>query len=155
MANRETASTENHDTFLPLLDLLTSPNVFPQPLTSLTSKAIHDVSVRALLDNGHLSDPGALESFELSLSLHAASPKIEALYEFYRDHKLAEVPLINGEAVDACTGSWVEWYGHRVCSVDTLRALIEGTSELANSSLAVVCVSLLNSTALHNLFCSL
>lgn len=141
ISNRETASTENQDTFLPLLDLLTSPDVFPQPLTSLDSKTIHDISVRALLDKGYLSEPGALESFELSLSLHAASPKIEAFYEFYRDQKLAEVPLADGESLDACSGSWVGWYGRRVCSVDILRALVEDTSGLANGSLAAVCVS--------------
>lgn len=132
------------------MELLTSPDVFPRTLSSLSSKTIHDVSVQTLLKSGYLSEPGALDSFELSLSLHAASPKIEAFYEFYRDYKLAEVPLVDGELLDSCTGSWVEWYGRRVCSVDTLRRLVEtGTSESGNATGAFVCVHVLNLTGLN------
>jgi UDP-glucose:glycoprotein glucosyltransferase len=115
--------------------------VFLQSLETLTNKAIHDVSVRTILNHGYLSQPGALDSFEISLSLHAASPKIEALYEYYRDNKLADTPLVDGESADDCTGSWVEWYGRRVCNVDTLRRLIElSTSELQSETSAFVYV---------------
>ncbi|KAF8587209.1 glycosyltransferase family 24 protein [Ramaria rubella] len=137
----ESASVEQHDTFFHLLDLLTSPEVFPQPLASLTPEAIHDASVQTLVKNGYLSEPGALESFELSLSLHAASPKIEAYYQYFRDHRLAETPLVDEELTDDCTGSWVEWYGRRVCSVDTLRHLVEvDTLDAGNDTNRSVCV---------------
>ena len=125
------------------MDLLTSPDVFPQSLTSFTSEAIHDASVQTLLSNGYLSEPGALDTFELSLSLHASSPKIEAFYDYYHDHKLADVPFVDGELIDYCTGSWVDWYGRRVCSVDTLRRL-SSTLESGNLSSTFVCVDLLN-----------
>jgi UDP-glucose:glycoprotein glucosyltransferase len=127
-----------------LLDLLTSPEVFSESLASLASEAIHEASVRTLSENGYLSEPGALDSFELSLALHAASPKLEAFYQYYQDHKLAQTPLIDGELLDDCSGSWVDWYGHRVCSVDTLRHLVEvKTLEAANDTMAFVCVDIL------------
>ena len=100
--------------------------------------------MRTLLNRGYLSEPGALDTFELSLSLHAASPKIETYYEFYRDHKLAEAPLVDGEVFADCTGSWVEWDGRRVCSVKTLEHLVDSsTSKGASGS---VCVSGLHAT---------
>ena len=124
--------------------------MFPDSLASLPSEAIHEASVRILLENGYFAQPGALETFELSLALHAASPKIETFFQFYRDHKLSQIPIVDGELLEDCTGSWVDWYGHRVCTVDTLRHLVEvKTLEAANDTKAFVCVDILITSGVY------
>ncbi|KAF8524348.1 UDP-glucose:Glycoprotein glucosyltransferase-domain-containing protein [Hysterangium stoloniferum] len=128
----ESAYMEHNDAFFPLLDILTSSELLPDQLASSSSQAIYDTSVRALLQNGYLSEPGAKDTFNLSLALHSTSPKIEAYYQYYRDRDLEHTPLADGETVDRCTGSWIEWKGRRVCSVDTFRRLIEFDSARAN-----------------------
>ena len=73
--------------------------------------------LKAALAHGYLSDPGELASFEMSLALHTALPKLEAVFQYYTD-------LHNTE--DRCNGgSWVDWYGQTVCDPASLKKLVD------------------------------
>ncbi|EJD40203.1 hypothetical protein AURDEDRAFT_70440 [Auricularia subglabra TFB-10046 SS5] len=109
----ESAALENPASYFGVLDLLTSDEALPS--TTLTSQAIYESSIELLATHGFLSEPGSRESLELALALHAATPKIEAFYQYHSD--------LNIKA-PAC-GSYVEWYGERVCDAATLRRLVE------------------------------
>lgn len=120
---------EYEPSFFPVLDLLTAPETFSNSSSTPSDKEVYDTSVRTLLKSGYLSEPGALDTFELSLAVHASSPKIEAYYNYYRDHDLSQMAQADGEKSEDCMGSWVFWYGQRVCSLKTLRRLIEAEQE--------------------------
>lgn len=122
--SRETISSENTDLFFPALDLLTSPNAFPEPIVSLNAKALYDASLRLLEENHFLSSPGFLNTLEMSIALHTCSPTIQAYYEYYRDRGLENTRLSAGESTDDCTGSWVLWNDTKVCSVKTLDTIL-------------------------------
>ncbi len=81
-------------------------------LRKLAPEAVHQLTIQTALSLGYLQEPGALASVELQLSLHAAAPKIQAFYQFYEDQHL-------DSAEDGC-GSWVDWYGERICDIETL-----------------------------------
>ncbi|KAJ7032380.1 UDP-glucose:glycoprotein glucosyltransferase-domain-containing protein [Mycena alexandri] len=121
----ETVSLENPDAFFPFVDRVTDPDTLPssQPLTN---EAVHHFALQVAVSSGFLSEPGAIAAVEMSLGLHAATPKIEAFYHHYLTH-----------TEDPKCGSWVDWYGEVVCDVDKLAQLagIE-TIDPANSSLA-------------------
>ncbi|KIJ36946.1 hypothetical protein M422DRAFT_260570, partial [Sphaerobolus stellatus SS14] len=136
----ETAAVEQDAAFFQILDTLTAPESFSKSSASLTNAKVYETAIDTLLKHGYLSEPGALDTFELSLALHTASPNIEAYYEFYGDNALSETPLSEGEEPERCTGSWVDWYGRRVCSVETLRRLVgvadeDSASEFQNVKL--------------------
>lgn len=80
---------------------------------------------------GYLQGPGTYASAELQIALHAAAPKVQAFYQFYADQRYSY------EQSEGC-GSWVDWYGERVCDVDTLARLaghetIDSASQTSNS----------------------
>ncbi|KNZ76128.1 UDP-glucose:glycoprotein glucosyltransferase [Termitomyces sp. J132] len=107
----ETIALENPDTFFPLLDKLTDPDVLPTP-EKLTPEAAHQAVMEIAAVNGYLTEPGSLAAVELNLALHAATPKIEAFYNHYLDHHN------NTKGTDC--GSWIEWYGEVVCDIEQL-----------------------------------
>ena len=91
------------------------------------------------VSSGFLQQPGALAATELQLALHAAAPKIRAYYQFYDDHNFS---------IDNDCESWVDWYGERVCDLETLRRLasqesIESLDMPLNSSTSYVSIILL------------
>lgn len=51
---------------------------------------------------------------EATLSLHSSMPRLEAAYQYYSDNQA-------GRGADC--GSWVDWYGEVVCTVETLQRL--------------------------------
>ncbi|TDL22772.1 hypothetical protein BD410DRAFT_769716 [Rickenella mellea] len=123
----ESVAVENSDAFFPLLEALTAQN------TPTTQQAIHEFALETAVSLGYLKEPGALASAELHIALHAATPKIQAFYQYYADQHFAEI--------SNCT-SWVDWYGERICDLDTLMRLvghesIESTAR--NSSESYVC----------------
>lgn len=70
---------------------------------------------------------------DLQLALHAAAPKVQAFYQFYKDERFDldlsfdTEEMEGGESKkdgksEGCE-SWVDWYGERVCDVDTLARL--------------------------------
>ncbi|TFK19735.1 hypothetical protein FA15DRAFT_759842 [Coprinopsis marcescibilis] len=110
----ETVGLENPDAFFPFLDLITDPEVLHSS-TSLSPEAIHQASLKVAVSKGLFAKPGSLSNVELQLALHAASPKIEAFYNYYTSY-VNKTLACNG-------GSWVDWYGEVVCDVDTLKKL--------------------------------
>ena len=79
-----------------------------------------------------LQKPGSLAFADITLALHAATPKIEAFYQYYTDHHA------NKELGEGCE-SWVDWYGQIVCDLETLEKLVDvDTIDQATSHPCVV-----------------
>ncbi|KAG6833463.1 hypothetical protein H0H87_006830 [Tephrocybe sp. NHM501043] len=125
----ETIALEAPEAFFPLLDKLTDPEVLALP-EKLTPEAVHQAVLGIATTSGYLTEPASLATVELSLALHAATPKIEAFYNHYIDHHN------NTQGTDC--GSWVEWYGEVICDIETLVKLagvetIDPTSKTSSS----------------------
>lgn len=90
-------------------------------MAKLSPEAIHEFAFRTAVSLGYLEQPGALESAQLQVALHAAAPKIQAYYQFFED----QYPTYESES--EC-GSWVDWYGERICDLDTLARLVSHES---------------------------
>lgn len=110
---RETIAIEEPHSFFPLLDAFTHPQLSPHAQSKTDQETYKDAIDHALA-LGYLSEPGELAAFEMTLALHSSVPRVEAAYEYYL-----------GSQVDRAAecGSWVDWYGHVVCDVETLRTL--------------------------------
>jgi hypothetical protein len=119
---RETASLDQPSVFFPLVDLFTSPNVFPKPLSTLPPEAIHQAATDVAQSNGFFREPDSLPAFQLALALHSASPKLEAFYQYYNDRNLGDIPSLSDIPAEEC-GSWVDWYGKRICTTQELAAV--------------------------------
>ncbi|KAL6299204.1 glycosyltransferase family 24 protein [Sparassis latifolia] len=110
----EAIATENDEAFFPLLDTLTNPEVpIPSPHTP---EVVHRSAFEAAISEGFLSRPGEYASVQMDLALHTATPKIEAVYQYYTDRHAARTASVHN---DDC-GSWVDWYGQVACDVQTL-----------------------------------
>ncbi|THH06125.1 hypothetical protein EW145_g4303 [Phellinidium pouzarii] len=133
----ESISAEEPGTFFPLLDALATSDALP-PLDTLSPEAIHQATLQTAVALGFLQEPGALASVELQIALHAAAPKVQAFYQFYRYADQRGGPSFSSEAgreageekgkkgessLDPNCVSWVDWYGERVCDVETLARL--------------------------------
>ena len=67
---------------------------------------------------GLLPKAGSLAFADINLALHAATPKIEAFYQYYTDHHG------NKDLGEGCE-SWVDWYGQVVCDLEALEKLAD------------------------------
>ncbi len=119
---RETAALHQPSLFFPLVDLLTDPSTFPKPLSTLSPEAIHQAATDVAQSSGLFREPDSLPAFQLALALHSASPKLEAFHQYYRDRNLGDIPLPSGTLAEEC-GSWVDWYGNRICTRQELAAV--------------------------------
>ena len=63
-------------------------------------------------DDGHITDPDALSSFQFALSIHSAAPRIEAHYHYY-DTSVEPSMMI---AQDAACPVWVHFDKKQYCS---------------------------------------
>jgi len=117
MIPRESISIENEHAFFPLLDSLTDPNT-PPSVHTLSSEATHGLAVETASRLGLLQKTGSLAFADINLALHAATPKIEAFYQYYTDHHG------NKELGEGCE-SWVDWYGQVICDLETLEKLAD------------------------------
>lgn len=106
-------------------DTLTNPSslapnsediLFVVPASKRTAEQTYLGSITRLTLAGIFSAPGSLHSFDLSLSLHAATPAIEAFYQYYN-----EVLELKGKPNQASCSSWVDWKGERICDEETLK----------------------------------
>ncbi|RXW17921.1 hypothetical protein EST38_g7933 [Candolleomyces aberdarensis] len=109
----ETFALEDAESFYPLLDLLTNREVLPS--VNLSPEGLHQATVEIAKSNKLLEQSGSLESVEMNLAMHAATPKIEAFYTYYETHHSA--------SEGRNCGSWVDWYGDVVCDVEKLASL--------------------------------
>ncbi|KAF8342557.1 UDP-glucose:glycoprotein glucosyltransferase-domain-containing protein [Cantharellus anzutake] len=117
----ETVALENSADFFPAFDLLTSPNsgiISTSSSSKRSQKETYDLAIEALQVNAFFAEPNSKASVELSLSLHAAAPKLEAFYEFYKEKFCAG-------ADPTPQGSWVDWHGERLGNLDALKQRLE------------------------------
>src|SRR5258708_5518318 len=121
---RETVALDQPTHFFPIVDLLTNPNIFPKPLSTFPPEAIHQAATDAAHSNSFFREPDSLPAFQLAFALHSASPKLEAFYQYYIDRNLDKTPLPGGIPAEEC-GSWVDWYGKRICTGQELAAVAE------------------------------
>jgi UDP-glucose:glycoprotein glucosyltransferase len=118
---RETVSPENPDQFFEYVDLLTGPDGLTANPT-MTPEAIHQAALELAIDNGIIRDKGALTTIQMHLGMHAATPKLEAFYNYYEDNQNDDTTRDLFTRGKEC-GSWVDWYGEVVCDVETLAHL--------------------------------
>ena len=116
---RESVALEEPAAFFPVLNAVTDPDA--KILQRTSSKDIHQHIFNAALALDFLAQPGAYAAAEMHLALHAASPKLEAFYQYYNDHHAERSDAAGSQEC----GSWVDWYGEVVCDVQTLSRLVE------------------------------
>ncbi|KAG6040771.1 hypothetical protein E4U41_007146 [Claviceps citrina] len=76
----ETAAGENSSTYFPILDRVASGHFS----NVSTDSELYDHFLELLRYDGHFTDPDALSTFNLALSLRSAAPRIEAHYQYYK-----------------------------------------------------------------------
>ncbi|OMP84981.1 UDP-glucose:glycoprotein glucosyltransferase [Diplodia seriata] len=106
----ETAAFENATAYFPLLDRIADGYFDAKP----SEQAQYDAFLQLLQDDGHITDPDALSSFQFALSIHTAAPRIEAHYQFYNT---SVEPSLVPDQPDDCE-SWVLLNGKQYCSPD-------------------------------------
>lgn len=79
-----------------------------------------------LKDDGHISAPDALSSYQFALSMRSSAPRIEAHYQYY--HTSAESHLKADQ--DTPCDPWVLFNGKQYCSpgLEQADADINGSS---------------------------
>lgn len=105
---RETAAEENGTVYYPILDRV-SQGYFDK---YVTEQELYTAFVDLLHNDGHITEPEALASFEFALSVRSAAPRIEAHYQFYNT---SVEPSLLAEQTDAC-GIWISFGGKQYCS---------------------------------------
>lgn len=111
---RETAAEENSTSYFPLLDRIADGHF-------ADDASEHDLYTRflkLLQDDGHITDPDALSSFQFALSIHSAAPRIEAHYQYYTTSVENSLMV----AQDAACPVWVHFNGKQYCSPSLERA---------------------------------
>jgi UDP-glucose:glycoprotein glucosyltransferase len=108
-----------------------------------TDQALHEAAFQLAKEAGFLTQTGSEHATRRALALHVASPKVEAFYHYYRERSWPPPPEDFTE--NDCI-SWVDWYGQRVCDVNTLRQLatvetIEPGNETAEPVMSVGIIS--------------
>lgn len=111
----ETAALEDPNLFFPLLNLLVHPGTFEYPLITESPKGLYKNALDAIKESKLLSGDGVLSSFEKSLALRTASPRLEAFHNYYTQRYGDPTP---SKKQDPSCGSWVDWYGQRLCRPD-------------------------------------
>ncbi|KAG8997541.1 hypothetical protein FRB90_012486, partial [Tulasnella sp. 427] len=115
----ETAALEDPNLFFPLLDLLVHPGTFEYPLITESPKGLYINALSAIKESKLLEGDGVLDSFEKSLALRAASPRLEAFHSYYTQRYGDPTPT---KQQDPNCVAWVDWYGQRICRPDDLFA---------------------------------
>ncbi|KAG8905722.1 hypothetical protein FRC01_008250, partial [Tulasnella sp. 417] len=115
----ETAALEDPSLFFPLLDLLVHPGSFEYPLITEPPQNIYKYAIDAIKESNLLSGDGVLASFEKSLALRAASPRLEAFHSYYIQRYGDPTPT--RQQNPNCV-AWIDWYGQRICRPDDVFA---------------------------------
>lgn len=76
---RETAAGENSTAYFPLLDRIASGHF----LSAASEADLYAKFLDVLKQDGHITSPEALSTFNLALSLRSAAPRVEAHYQYY------------------------------------------------------------------------
>lgn len=112
---RETLSLEHPEAFFNYLNLLTNSDVLAT-YPSSTPEAIHEGALALAVDGGVIRDQDSLATIKLKLAMHAATPTLEAFYNYYEDN--------HRDSSGTKCGSWVDWYGEVICDVEDLARLV-------------------------------
>ncbi|KAG5949291.1 hypothetical protein E4U53_005926 [Claviceps sorghi] len=103
----ETAAGENSSSYFPILDRVASGHFSK----ASTESELYDQFLQVLRSDGHITDPDALSTFNLALSLRSAAPRIEAHYQYY---KTAIEPFVEHHNCEA----WVLFDQKQYCTPD-------------------------------------
>lgn len=78
----------------------------------MNEKELYEAFLQLLQDDGHITEPDALSSFQFALSIRTSAPRIEAHYHFYNT---SVEPSLEAAQADGCD-SWVQLEGKQYCS---------------------------------------
>ncbi|KAJ9665182.1 killer toxin resistant protein [Coniosporium apollinis] len=104
----ETAAEENSTAYFPLLDRI-ADGYFDK---AATDYELYTSFVQLLHDDGHITDPDTLSSFEFALSIHSAAPRIEAHYQYYNTSVEQALDAVQDNTCE----SWMAFGGKQYCS---------------------------------------
>ncbi|KAK5108501.1 hypothetical protein LTR62_008241 [Meristemomyces frigidus] len=108
----ETAADENATAYFPILNRI-AEGYFD---ISRNEQELYEKFRELLQQEGHLSQPDDLSSFDLALSIHSTAPRIEAHYQYYNT---SVKPLLGQDHQDGCESwAYVPFSGQRFCSPD-------------------------------------
>ena len=110
----ETAAEENSTCYFPLLDRI-AEGYFAE---AITDHELYTSFLHLLRDDGHITDPESLSSFQFALSIHSAAPRIEAHYQYYNT---SVEPSLSAAEFTECP-VWVHFEGKKYCSPELERA---------------------------------
>lgn len=105
--SRETAASENATSYFPLLDRVANGHFS----TAVNDEQLYSSFVDILREDGHISTPDALSTFNLALSLRTAAPRIEAHYQHYLN---SVEPSLDTDEANDCS-SWILLNGDQYC----------------------------------------
>ncbi|KAM3498853.1 hypothetical protein MY10362_007850 [Beauveria mimosiformis] len=101
----ETATAENSSAYFPLLDRIAGG----QFSRSSTEAELYNEFISVVRDDGHISSPEALSTFNLGLSLRSSAPRVEAHYQYY------DTAVATAE-IDLACEAWVLLDGNQYCT---------------------------------------
>ncbi|PGG97882.1 hypothetical protein AJ79_09054 [Helicocarpus griseus UAMH5409] len=104
----ETAAEENSTSYYPLLDRI-AEGAFAE-LT--TEKELYEQFIQTLQDDGHLTSPESISSFNFALAIRSTAPRIEAHYQYYNTSVEPSLMV----AQDAVCTVWAHYEGDQYCS---------------------------------------
>ena len=105
--HRETAAEESATSYFTLLDRIAAGGF----ASDGSDKHLYDEFLRVAQEDGFLVRPEVLASFNFALSIHAAAPRIEAHYHYYKN---SLEPLM-GRAYEPGCRVWLQWGDKQVC----------------------------------------
>lgn len=114
ICSSETAAEENSTCYFPLLDRI-AEGYFAE---AITDHELYVSFLHLLRDDGHITDPESLSTFQFALSIHSAAPRIEAHYQYYNTS--VEPSLVAAEFTECPV--WVHFEGKKYCSPELERA---------------------------------
>ncbi|OAA73742.1 UDP-glucose:Glycoprotein Glucosyltransferase [Cordyceps fumosorosea ARSEF 2679] len=111
----ETATAENSSAYFPLLDRIAEGR-----FSELSTDAdLYGEFISVVREDGHISSPEALSTFNLGLSLRSSTPRVEAHYQYYD----TAVALAD---IDPSCDSWILLDGNQYCTPDLQKAARTG-----------------------------
>ncbi|KAI9815165.1 MAG: hypothetical protein M1832_005567 [Thelocarpon impressellum] len=120
----ETAAEENPASYFPILDRIADGHF----AAATTDQELHTHFLQLLQDDQYITEPAAVSSFQLALSIRSTAPRIEAHYQFYNT---SVAPSLNA-AQDAGCSTWVQLGREQFCSpsLEEKRGDMRGESTL-------------------------
>ncbi|CAM1503671.1 Fc.00g012620.m01.CDS01 [Cosmosporella sp. VM-42] len=117
----ETAAGENATSYFPLLDKIASGHF----VLAASDSVLYSQFLEVLQQDGHISSPEALSTFNLALSLRSAAPRVEAHYQYY---STAVEPAIGEQKESEDCKEWALVDGNQYCTPSLERSAKSGLS---------------------------